>query len=61
MDESQSIKGNVLDRDKFERMRAEYYRIRGWDPDTGLQKTETLEKLKMGDIVSALKKERLAI
>jgi len=60
-DETQSIKGNVLDREKFEQMRAEYYQIRGWDPDTGLQKTETLEKLKMGDIASELKKEGLAI
>ena len=60
-EKSQSIKGNVLERDKFEHMRAEYYKIRGWDPDTGLQKTETLEKLKMGDIASELKTVGLVI
>jgi aldehyde:ferredoxin oxidoreductase len=60
-DESQSIKGNVLERDKFEQMREEYYRIRAWDPDTGLQKTETLEHLSMADIASELKKDGLVV
>lgn len=55
VEETQSFKGNVLDRKKFEAMRAEYYQIRGWDPDTGLQKSETLERLKMGDIAAELR------
>lgn len=56
-----SIKGSVLDRDKFENMRDEYYRLRGWDPKTGLQKTETLERLDLADVAQELKQEGLAI
>ena len=38
-----SRRGLTLDREEFEKMKEEYYGIRGWDPSTGLQ---TLEKLK---------------
>ena len=54
-DETQSIKGSVLDREKFSKMRAEYYQLRGWDPETGLQKMETLQRLDMADIAEELK------
>ena len=32
-----SRKGEVIDRQKFEEMKDEYYQIRGWDVATGLQ------------------------
>ena len=35
-EEPVSIRGNVLDRQKFEEMREEFYHLRGWDPKTGL-------------------------
>ena len=48
------IKGKVLDREKFETMLREYYRLRGWDESTGLPRPETLNELGMGDVASAL-------
>lgn len=53
-EEPVSIRGNVLDRQKFEEMREEYYVLRGWDPGTGLQKRETLARLGMGDVAEEL-------
>jgi aldehyde:ferredoxin oxidoreductase len=53
-EEPLSIKGNVLDRKKFEEMREEFYNLRGWDPETGLQKKETLERLAMADVAEEL-------
>jgi len=46
-----SRKGMVLDRKDFEAMRAEFYSLRGWDPETGIQKPEILERLNLGDIL----------
>jgi aldehyde:ferredoxin oxidoreductase len=37
-------KGEVLDREKFEAMKDEYYFLRGWDKD-GRPTEKTLEKL----------------
>lgn len=45
-----SIKGNTLDRNNFEKMRTEYYALRGWDPATGLQKKETLQRLDLPEV-----------
>jgi aldehyde:ferredoxin oxidoreductase len=50
-----SRKGQTLDRDVFEEMRKEFYELRGWDVDTGLQKAETLERLGLSDLVEDLK------
>ena len=38
-------KGKTMDRNDFERMKDEYYTLRGWDVTTGLQKKGQLEKL----------------
>jgi aldehyde:ferredoxin oxidoreductase len=54
-EEPVSIKGNVLDHKEFEQMREAYYKLRGWDPETGLQKEETLERLGMSDLIPDLK------
>jgi aldehyde:ferredoxin oxidoreductase len=53
-EEPVSIRGNVLDRQKFEEMREEFYDLRGWDPATGLQKKETLARLGLGDVAEEL-------
>lgn len=46
--------GAIVNREEFERMREEYYQLRGWDPRTGLQKKDTLHKLDLGDIIEPL-------
>jgi aldehyde:ferredoxin oxidoreductase len=47
--------GAVVNREEFERMKGEYYQLRGWDSRTGLQKKDTLQKLDLGDIIKPLK------
>ena len=32
----------------------DYYKAKGWDPKTGLQKRDTLRKLNLGDIIELL-------
>ena len=44
-DEIITRKGKTMDRNDFERMKDEYYSLRGWDVSTGLQKKEHLKKL----------------
>lgn len=54
-----SRKGAVVERDKFEKMMDEYYAIRGWDVQTGLQKEEKLDDLSLSEIIPELKKKKL--
>ena len=42
-----SRKGTVVDRKEFEKMKDEYYSIRGWDVSTGLQTLGKLRELKL--------------
>ena len=51
-----SRKGQTLDRNVFETMRQEYYELRGWDAESGLQKAETLERIGLAELVQDLKK-----
>ncbi len=51
--------GSVIDWTEYERMRTQYYELRGWDITTGLQKRETLQRLNLADIVDDLEKRRL--
>jgi aldehyde:ferredoxin oxidoreductase len=50
-----SRKGLTLDRDVFEDMRKEFYDLRGWDSESGLQKAKTLEHLGLSDLAQDLK------
>ncbi len=54
-DEVTSRKGKVLDREIFEGMRKEFYTLRGWDPETGQQKAETLKRLDLPDMADELR------
>jgi aldehyde:ferredoxin oxidoreductase len=54
-DEVISRKGKALEKDKFEKMRDEYYQLRGWDISSGFLKKETLEKLDLPDVIGPLK------
>ena len=58
-EEPVSVKGNVVDRGEFEAMCKQFYELRGWDPDSGLQQRECLEQLDMSDVASELQKEAL--
>jgi aldehyde:ferredoxin oxidoreductase len=49
-DEPVSVVGKVLDRDKFTGILKEYYRLRGWDEETGLPRKETLSALGLNDL-----------
>jgi aldehyde:ferredoxin oxidoreductase len=42
--------GEVMDAEKFEQMKDEYYDIRGWDKTTGVPSREKLEALGLGDV-----------
>jgi len=53
-DEIISRKGKAVDRVKFEKMKDEYYGLRGWDPQTGVPRKETLKRLGLDDIVRDL-------
>ena len=54
-----SRKGMVVEREKFERMKDEYYQIRGWDVPTGFQKRAKLEELGLGGVAEKLAGEGL--
>ncbi|MFC1873588.1 aldehyde ferredoxin oxidoreductase C-terminal domain-containing protein, partial [Chloroflexota bacterium] len=54
-------KGAVLDKAKFEEIKKEFYGLRGWDADSGLQTKEKLRELDLGDIAVELEKQKLAI
>jgi aldehyde:ferredoxin oxidoreductase len=49
-DEVVEASGKILDRNKFESMLREYYRLRGWDEATGLPRPETLHQLGLDDL-----------
>ena len=58
-DEVVSKEGAVLDREKFESLKDEYYSLRGWDVATGLQTRAKLEQLGLGDMVDDLEQRGL--
>ena len=53
------VEGNIVDRKKYEQMRDEYYDLRGWDTETGLQKAKTLGRLGLDDLAEELKQKDL--
>ena len=53
-----SRKGACLDRAQFEKMRGEYYQLRGWDSH-GRQTTRKLEELGLGHVARELSKAGL--
>jgi aldehyde:ferredoxin oxidoreductase len=46
--------GAVVEKQEFERMKDEYYQLRGWDVATGRQTKKRLEELGLDDIVEGL-------
>lgn len=43
-------KGKIIGDATFNKMLAEYYHLRGWDPETGLPTQETLKRLELMDL-----------
>jgi len=56
-----SRKGAVVDREKFEKVKDEYYQLRGWDVETGLQTRTKLEELELHDIAEELEARGLLV
>jgi aldehyde:ferredoxin oxidoreductase len=56
-----SREGAVVDRDEFERMKDEYYQLRGWDIATGFQTKSKLEELGLEDIAADLEQRELIV
>jgi aldehyde:ferredoxin oxidoreductase len=59
--EQLSRMGQVVDREEFERMKDEYYELRGWDAASGLPSKEKLEELDMSEVAKDLADRGLAI
>ncbi len=56
-----SRKGKVLNREKFEKMKDEFYELRGWDVASGLQTKAKLMELDLDDIIEDLEKRGLVV
>jgi aldehyde:ferredoxin oxidoreductase len=54
-----SRRGMVLDREKFEKMKDEYYQLRGWDAPSGRQTRWKLQELGLGDVADELERRGL--
>jgi aldehyde:ferredoxin oxidoreductase len=54
-----SKRGAVLDRDRFEELKDEYYALRGWDVGSGLQTRASLEDLGLGEMADDLQRRGL--
>ncbi len=59
--ETISRKGLVVDREKFGKMRDEYYQLRGWDVSSGLQTKAKLEEFGLEDIARDLEQRGLVV
>lgn len=57
--EAVSLKSAVVERAEFEKIKGEYYALRGWDVETGFQTAVKLEELDLKDIATNLKKMEL--
>jgi aldehyde:ferredoxin oxidoreductase len=55
-----SVEGRVFDRQDFEKLKDEYYELRGWDVESGLPMVSTLKDLDMSDIANDLAERGLA-
>jgi aldehyde:ferredoxin oxidoreductase len=49
-------KGNMVESEKLEQMKSEYFALKGWDVATGIPTRESLEKRGLGDVADDLEK-----
>ena len=52
-DSAVDMTGNTLDKTRFTEILKEYYRLRGWDEETGVPTLETLKSLGLEDVATA--------
>jgi aldehyde:ferredoxin oxidoreductase len=57
--EPASRKGAVIEKIEFEKLKDEYYKLRGWDVESGRQTRAKLEELQLGDIADNMDKKIL--
>ncbi|MEM2103590.1 MAG: aldehyde ferredoxin oxidoreductase C-terminal domain-containing protein, partial [Candidatus Bathyarchaeia archaeon] len=48
------VSGRKIDRQKFEEWKTKYYKLEGWDPDTGWPTRKTLENLGLKHVANLL-------
>ena len=53
------VTGNVVDKDDFEKMKSDFYQLRGWDVESGLPTKAGLENLDLKDVAEGLASEGL--
>jgi hypothetical protein len=53
--------GVVVNRAEFERMKSEYYQLRGWDVPSGLQTVKRLKELDLAEVAHELGRKGLAL
>jgi aldehyde:ferredoxin oxidoreductase len=53
--------GAVFDRGEFEKMKTDYYTLRGWDAETGFPTKTRLLELGLNDIINDLEKRGLVV
>jgi aldehyde:ferredoxin oxidoreductase len=53
-----NVTGRKLDRAKVEEWKTKYYRLEGWDPETGWPKRSTLEAMDLGHVADELEKHK---
>jgi aldehyde:ferredoxin oxidoreductase len=51
----------VADKERFEAMQDEFYRLRGWNPDTGVPTESKLRELELHDVADQLIKEQVIV
>ena len=54
-----SRKGVVVEREKLEKMKTEYYQLRGWDSVTGFQRKDKLEEVGLAEVADEMAKRGL--
>ena len=53
--------GSVVEKQQFENLKSEYYRLRGWDENTGYPTKSKLNELQLGDVAVDLSQKNLII
>jgi aldehyde:ferredoxin oxidoreductase len=56
-----SLRGAVIHRAGFEKLKDEYYALRGWDITSGLQTAAKLAELKLGDVAADLGRRGMVV
>ncbi len=54
-----SRQGTRIERDDFEKLKSEYYELRGWNKENGLPTEQKLKELELGDVAGDLKERGL--